>query len=231
MREQYGRDDNLELSRLDSLGDSDRLRADARRELTEAGERFVPPAHHEGADPSDSVWVTVDSDGRVESVDISRHWLDRLDAEGFPSALHAAYTSAVRKLVNASVLATLAAQEEIGRHPFAPPNPPAGRPTPTPEPPAPGPVDERDWLSQTWQAIEDIDEQLRRLDQISTDIEFRESREKILTSPEGHLTARINGGGVTTITGDPQSIRNASTEQLRLAALALFRAAAEATEN
>lgn len=230
MPDRYGHDDDLRLPDLDILGDSDELHAQVRRELADVGDHYVPPPRHEGADGSDSIWVTVDAEGKIESVDISRHWRDRLDSERFPAALHEAYTDAVRKLINANALAALIAQEKGGGQPVEP-NSPAdvrwARVAPPPEPPA----DDREWLNQTWRLLEDIDEQLRRLHHISAEAHLRESREQTVTSPQGYLRARVRSGGITEITGDPRGIRSADPEQLRLEALGLLRAAAEVVEN
>ncbi|ROT32132.1 hypothetical protein [Micromonospora sp. HM5-17] len=227
MPDRYGHDDDLRLPDLDVLGDSDKLQAELRRELANVGDHYVPPPRHEGADGSDSIWVTIDAEGHIESVDISRHWRDRLGSERFPAALHEAYTDAVRKLINANALAALVAQEQVGGQPVAPRDPTDVRSDQTDAAPEP-PVDDQEWLNQTWRLLEDIDTQLRRLHHISADVHLRE---QTVTSPQGYLRARVRGGGITDITGDIQYIRSANPEQLRMEALGLFRTVAKVVEN
>ncbi|MBF9131048.1 hypothetical protein I0C86_19095 [Plantactinospora sp. S1510] len=233
MSQRYDRDDDLNLASLDFLGDSNVLRAQARRELDAAGGRIRPAAHHEGADRTDSIRVSVDAEGQVESVEITRGWQERIDPAGFPAALFEAYAAGVQKLITGSALAAFAKEEESGGDPFGlgrRPKSPFGpdergtdryaRPRQVAEPEP----DDRDWLAITRSTLDDLDDQLRRLDRIDIGLVAADDPERTLTSPHGHLTARIQGRGIAGITGDTQRIRGASTEQLRLEAIGLFRA-------
>jgi hypothetical protein len=214
----HSRGNDLELSSLDFLGATADLQAQAQEQIREAS-GTAPPTSQQGADPSDSVWVSIDAEGRVEDVDISRSWRDRIEPGAFPAALFEAYLDGVRKVVSAVAVDALASQEQTGGAPGS--DRPAA--TGSAEPPA----DEREWLSATWSLLEEVDEQLRRLDRINATIEARDGRRTTLTSPHGYLSARIEGPAISEITGDVQRLRVAGTEQLRLEALALFRAAAE----
>ncbi|MFK3985257.1 hypothetical protein ACI2K4_33395 [Micromonospora sp. NPDC050397] len=239
MAQRYGHDEGLTLARLDSLGDSEQLREEARRQLTQAGGSVHLSTHYEGTDRSNSIWVSVDPGGQVVGVELSRLWRERLEPAGFASALFESYGDAVRKLTNTTALAALAAREESGGRPFDPAVPAdagsgtmpvtaaagrsGGRPQRQPVPEEP--VDEREWLASTWDLLEDINRRLRRLDRINSESTARESSEETLTSPHGHFTVRLRGRTIAGVTGDLHRVRGASDDQLRREALAVFRAA------
>lgn len=210
----HGRGDDLELSSLDFLGETADLQAQVQRQVD-------PPAagRRQGADPSESVWISVDAEGRVEGVEISRSWRDRIEPDAFPAALFQAYTDGLRKMVDATAVAALASRPE------------PGGPVESERPAAAGvaepPAGEREWLAATWALLHDLDDQLRRLDRITAVVEARDGGRTTVTSPHGYLAARMEGPAISEITGDVQRLRAAGTEQLRLEALALFRAAAE----
>jgi hypothetical protein len=189
------------------------------------------PEQQEGADESDSIWVSIDSTGRVVGVDISGGWRDRMGHTAFPGALVAAYNDAVRRLVDASVVATLSAEEQAGRRPFES-RPDSQDPQAAPAPPvAERPMDQDDWLASIGRLLHDIDEELRQVGRTMTEVAVRNRGETALSSPYGYFTAQLSGSVISAITGDIQRIRVASNEQLRLEALALFHAVAEATEH
>jgi hypothetical protein len=222
----HGRHDDLALSSLDFLGESADLLARAQEQVREAS-GSPPPASQRGADASDSVRVAIDAEGRVEGVEISPGWRDRIEPDAFPASLFDAYAGAVRKMVDAAAVAALRSQEGAGEtsEPARPATAGVAGPPATAGVAGP-PADEREWLAATWSLLHDIDEQLRRLDQVNTAVEARDGRRATVASPHGYLTARMEGPAIREITGDVQRLRAAGTEQLRLEALALFRAIA-----
>lgn len=221
--QRHRRDDSLELATLDFLGETADLYAQVQEQLREAGADPYPPRQQEGADQSDSVWVSIDAEGRADSVDVSRHWRDRMQPGAFPTALFEAYTDAVRKLVDATAVVALAA--EGGPRDDAPGGTTGSRTAPADVPEQP--ADEREWLVTVRQLLDGIDDQLRRLDRISTEIEVRDRRTATVTSPHGYLTAKTEGQAIIEITGDVHRIRAATDDRLRLEALSLLQAATD----
>jgi hypothetical protein len=219
--------DDLELASLDFLGDADRRREEARKEMSEAGADGHPASSQEGADQTDSVWVCMDTEGRVQGIEISRHWRGRMEPGAFAAALFEAYVDAVRKLINRAAVAALASRQEAEvRLESDLPSVAGSRTVPPRRVPEPQ-VDEREWLAATWDLLAGIDDQLRRIDEINRKLDARDRRTTTLVSPQGYLTARIEGQAISEISGDAQRIRTAGDEQLRLEALALFRAATD----
>ncbi|HEY0696934.1 MAG TPA: hypothetical protein VGD43_03900, partial [Micromonospora sp.] len=104
-----GRDHGL--ARLDGLGDPAELRARAAQAMRDLDPDPRPSAPQQGADPSDSVWVTVDMVGTVVDVSISRCWPDRLAADQLGDAILAAYSRARAKRAAAIALARMRAEE------------------------------------------------------------------------------------------------------------------------
>ena len=85
-----------------------------------------------------------------------------------------------------------------------------------------------EWLRASQATLDGVTAELARLSRIETSTG---AGERLMTSPNGYLTLRILGQGLVGITGDDQRIRAADSEQLRLDALAAFRAAALATNG
>ncbi|GII23035.1 hypothetical protein [Planosporangium mesophilum] len=212
-----GRDD-LKLASLDGLGDSEALRAEAEQAVRAAGGDVSPPRYQEGADASDSVRVTVDGRGELESVDISRHWRDRLAVGGLAGALFEAYTAALTKAVSALGLAAMTGDHALAGQPSrADGN--EDWPRPDPE------VDEERWLAASWAMLDEIHAELRRLTALEADSAAAAHRDTTLSSPRGCFTVRLRGRDIVEITGDISRIAMAEAEQLRLDALAVLRAA------
>jgi hypothetical protein len=216
-----GRDDESALASLDGLGDSHLLRAQAEQQLRASGGEVVTARHHQGGDASDSVWVTVDPRGGVESIDISRTWRDRLAVGNLGAAVLEAYTAAVQKALSAAALATLAGDRTATRQPeWAGSDDPGSTWTQFESE-----VDERRWLAETWDVLDGVDAELHRLTALEAESATIAERDTTLSSPHGYLTVRLRGRGVVDITGDVPRIALADPEQLRLDALAVFRAA------
>jgi hypothetical protein len=215
-----GRDDDLTLARLDVLGDSDGLRAQAEQLMRTAGGETRAPDHHEGADESDSIWVAVDARGRVESVDISRRWREQLGVGRFADGLFEAYTAAVGKSLTAAASAALSDEQE----PQAPAWPDASIPGPDRAQPEPL-EDDRAWLATTWNALDGIDAELKRLTRMEADGVGAADHDTALSSPGGYLTVRLRGRTLVGISGNVTRIATADAQQLRLDALAALRAA------
>jgi hypothetical protein len=194
------RDIDLALSQLDSLGDTQTLRAQA--EAFAAGQELVPASRYDSADPSQSIWVEVDPRGRFLGVEISRTWTDRLQPAQFAEALFSAYTTAVQK-----AFATELAAGRIGQ---------AAKPVA--EPRADGPA-AADWVAEAEARLRRIDEKLRRLPTGPAEPD-REVR-----SPNGYLTLQLNAGSLSAITGNTEALERAHRELLREDVLDVFRRA------
>lgn len=215
----FGSDD-FKLESLDFLGDEDELRARARQELLAAGENVDAPGRQDGTDETGSIRVSMDRDGAIEEVDVNRQWSERLGAGEFANALLSAYNAAAAKHMNAAALAAFAAQER-GEDPdrrgsFA------GGSTGLPDP-----ADERVWLGAIWSKLSDNDDVLHRIERGERLV----SNERTFTGPHGYLTARLEGGAITGIRGDAELIESADAGQLRVEALAVFRAAHQDKEG
>jgi hypothetical protein len=86
--------DDFGLADLTGIGDPGQLRA--RAEAATAGLEVDSrsDASQEGADASDSVWVTMTPDGAVADVSISRRWTERLADDRLGEAVLSAYRQA-----------------------------------------------------------------------------------------------------------------------------------------
>jgi hypothetical protein len=142
-----------------------------------------------GADPTESVHVTVDARGVVADLEVAQRWRNRLLVEGFAAAVFDAYTTARERAVEAFTLAMLAA-ERVGKDP---PRPPTARlpdrPASTAQPAAP-----------TYRRGET-------------------PRFRYYTGPYACLTAVLHGRAVAGLIGDLLKIRYAETEFLQEEAL------------
>jgi hypothetical protein len=203
---------DLTLASLDSIGDPDDLRDQVRRQLHDGRADGQPPPVQEGADGSDSVWVSIDAQGGLVGVEISRQWRDRIGPADFPSALFDAYTEATRKVLTASALAKFTGTAEP---------PPAAQPDRS----ADRPVDGRDWLAQTWVALDEVETELDRLARLDAAASGSTAGERTVPGPDGLLTARVRGANIVGVTGSTARIAAAGVEQLRHEATAVLRAA------
>jgi hypothetical protein len=193
------------LVSLDVPGDPAELEAQARQALAELD--GDPTADRpEGADPTNSIWVTTDRDGRVESVEVSRQWRDRIEPGEFGNALLAAYGSATMKAIAAAARSDLA-----GDHRSAAPA----------EPVYPF-LDGDDWLAHIRDVLDQADERVRAAERLEH-AGAVDSADRTVVSPNGMLTVRLRGTTLVGITSDIMSIRRADAEQLRLEILDVFR--------
>lgn len=205
---------DFKLESLDFLGDEDELRARARQELLAAGENVDTPGRQDGTDETGSIRVSMDRDGAVEDVDVNRQWSERLSAGEFANALLAAYNAAAAKHMNAAALAAFAAQER-GEEPTRR----TGYDNATTG--LPDPADERVWFGAIWSKLSDNDDMLHRIERG----ERLANNERTVTGPHGYLTAQLDSRAITGIRGDAELIKSADAGQLRVEALAVFRAA------
>ena len=207
------------LASLDSLGDPAELEAQARRQIAEMGGNAPQPGSRvEGADATNSIWVSIDTEGRVEGIEVSRNWRDRLDPGAFGSALLEAYKNAQDKTVQArAVAAFIAMSEGRPRYRTAPVVPAAREPNPEDDP-------ER-WLAETLEAINKITDRVKAMERGETVPDQPALGETVVKSPNELLTLRYQGRQIVEITGEVMQIRRTDPESLRLEALDLFRAA------
>jgi hypothetical protein len=195
------------LASLDVLGDPADLEARARQAMAELGDD--PAADRpEGADPTNSIWVTADRDGRVQSVEVSRQWRDRVEPGEFGNALLAAYGSATMKAIAAAARADLAESD--------------GRPAPVAGPVGDTHPDGGDWLAHQRAILEQADERVRAAERLERSGPVDDA-DRTVVSPNGMLTVRLRGGTLVGVTSDIMSIRRADAEQLRLEILDVFR--------
>jgi len=206
-----GDDDWPRLSSLDTLGDDGALRAAGRLATGQAAaRRDEVPDRLVGEDPTGAVRVTVDDRGRVVDVAVDKHWRDRVGAQRFADGLFGAYTEAVRTAMDAAAGAALS--REPGR--------PGPRPASPPPDPAldPQPEEHWRWQTATWAKLGEVEAELARMRRAPAALP-----EETVRGPNGMLTARRSGGGVTGITGETRLIAYAEAEQLRTDALAVLR--------
>jgi hypothetical protein len=192
------------LASLDALGDPADLEAQAREAMAEFG---IDADRPEGADPTNSIWVTTDRDGRVQSVEVSRQWRDRIEPGEFGAALLAAYGSATMKAIAAAARADLAEGD--------------GRQAPAADPLESYP-DGGDWLAHQREILERADERVRAAERLERTGPVDDA-DRTIVSPNGMLTVRLRGTTLVGVTSDIMSIRRADAEQLRLEILDVFR--------
>lgn len=206
------------LPSLEYSGDLAELEADARRQVAQA-EREGPPSDRPvGTDSTNSIWITVDADNLVESIEISRRWKDQLDSTRFGAALFEAYGDALSKALGARAIRALAAKQERSAR---------GEPAPATDEWGEREVDVDDetWFRELQASVERLSAQLDAYRRMAAEGGATEEYERELKSPNEMFTMRLQGPAVVAITGDVMQIRRADAEQLRLEALDLFRAA------
>lgn len=211
--QQGSRHERLKLASLDFLGDDSVLREQADRALRETG-RELRPEECSGADQTGSVRVVVGTQREVSAVTIARDWRSRLGPSGFADALFEAYVAAVQAALELAALLRLQTEQ---KGPAAPEQKPLDR---SPE----RDVDEHTWLRDTWRTLSDLDAELDAATRLR-----RRTDESSMSSPNGCLTLRLRGGGITGITGDVRRIARADAGQLQFEARSLFRAFALAS--
>ncbi|MFG1654250.1 hypothetical protein ACGFIE_30380 [Micromonospora sp. NPDC049275] len=208
--QQDGRHERRKLASLDFLGDDSALREQADRALRETGHE-LRPGECSGADHTGAVRVVVDTKREVSAVAIARDWRGRLGPGGFAGALFEAYVAGVQAALELAALLRLQAEEREGG-PASPEQDPLNRASERD-------VDEHTWLRDTWRTLHDLDAELDAATRVA-----RRSDESSMSSPNGCLTLRIRGGGITGIAGDVRRIARADAGQLQFEARSLFRA-------
>jgi hypothetical protein len=197
---------------LDFLPDRRSLEAQARRQLAELQRDGPIVDDGVGADSTNSIWMTVDPDGTIESIEISRRWKDQLDS----NHVRGRCVRGVPQLPSRKRLLAGAARD--CRRWTEPP----------PEPPPPEELEERP-DPETW-ARRNEDRLERITSAVDADIrrvrgEDVADHETVLKSPEEFFTLRLRGRVIVELTADIMKVRRADAEQLRLEALDLFKAA------
>lgn len=155
---------------------------------------------YKAADATESIWVTVDPQGRLVDVEISRTWSERLDPATFGDALFGAYMTAMQK----ALIVESAAREE--------PPPPRRRQAPPAEE-----LSYEEWLAGVRADLEKMDAALRAAR--ASEIVAEEERE--IRGRNGYLTLVMQGGAPTGITGGA-ALAHARRERLREDALDIF---------
>jgi len=187
----------LDLAVLDDvLGDEDSL-----REQVDALLETVEPADsYQTADPSESIWVTVDPDGRLVDVLIRRTWPEHLEPATFGPALLGAYTAAAEK--------ALAVRMSMWEEPA---------PDTRPQVATDDGLSHEEWLRRVRGRLDEVDAKLlamaREEPESPGEQEFR--------GVNGYLTLLMETGGLVGITANP-AIAYAELERLREDVLDIF---------
>jgi len=193
--------------------DKDQRRREALADLAKVGGRsYRAPTHEEAGDDSDTVRVAVDQAGKVVEVHIRSDWRDRLGAGGLGPAMLEARKNAAAAMARARSLGALAEQE---RRAAEGPEPDRDRwPLPYVEPMT---------IDQLWQRLSDNEDRLYRRQKAAR--AAAEGNTRTVGGPLGLLSGRCAGRVLVSITAEPMRVQRADTEQLRHAALELFRQA------
>lgn len=161
---------------------------------------------YDGADATQSVWVTVDERGRLASLEISRTWRTRMSADKVPDAVYESYAAAMRRRVT-----ELADQLDVRA--------PARRERTRP------PLG--DVATEAHAAIEEARAVLRA----ERDSDRKAGEVTEFRGPNGYLALRVRDGVVVGLTGDPAALANANPGLLRDDAFEAFRSANLVTQN
>jgi hypothetical protein len=207
--------EGLSLARLDSRGDEADVHDEMRALLSAGGQSMQPP--YEGQDASGSVWVSVSARVRVDNVEFSSAWPDRLQPGDVARALFESYNDAKNKAYTAAALT--AYQERQQGH-----DTPASADASAFVLP---PDDDRAWLRAVRNTLEDIEVDIHQRSRG----EIGRSPEDTVSSSLGCFRARVQGNAVVDITGDSLAIRGSSADQLRREAMQVFQRAQGSTDD
>jgi hypothetical protein len=187
----------LDLAVLDDvLGDEDSL-----REQVDALLETVEPADsYQAADPSESIWVTVDPDGRLVDVLIRRTWPEHLEPATFGDALLGAYTAAAEKAM-AVRMSTWEDQAPVGQ----------------PQVAATDELSHEEWLARVRGRLDEVDAMQRAMARAETE----SPGEQEIRGVNGYLTMLTRAGGLVSITANP-AVAYAELERLREDVLDIF---------
>jgi hypothetical protein len=196
------------LVRLEELGDTDELRAQAAVEFDVDGAE--PSDTYQVAEPTGSIWVTVDHRGRLADVRINHRWADRVDPAAFAGTLFGMYTRAVRK----ALVVELSHQDEE-------PPPRSRRPEPEPE------LSYEEFLAKVGAQLEANETALRALARA----EVARHDETELRSEHGYVTLHLRGPNPVGLTANTGVLGYANSEVLRGDVLGVFADAGLTTED
>jgi hypothetical protein len=206
-----GRQNDHGLAGLDGLGDPAELRARAEEAIAVLDIDPRPGASQEGADASNSVWVTVSPSGAILDVSISRQWTDRLPVERLGEAVLEAYFRAQEKRGASAALAAMR-QSDVGGPDDAPAEPyDPGMPD----------IDDPRWLGWVWQSI---DEAGLRADQLLARRPVDTAAERTVAGPNGYVRVQATGPRVTAVLVDAPSVAKRNPDAVAVDARAAFEA-------
>jgi hypothetical protein len=192
--------DEFVLAELE-LGDQETLRAQANEMVRAHREASGASGLYQAADPTRTVWVTVDRTAKLVDVRIGHNWSSKLTADRFPAALFGAYTTAAQ-----TALLVEAAEQEprvAAASPFEP---------------IPTGLSEEEWEYRTRALLADTEDQLATIQRA----EDAMPTEDTLRGRYGYLTLHLRAGSPMGITADPRALLSADAERLRLDALDVF---------
>lgn len=164
----------------------------------------APADQYKASDPSRSLWVIVDPDGKVLRFDVSSSWQTRLPAAEFGQVLMTTYLDAVR------IAATVERQARREHR---------DEPQPVSFQSWSGMPDLETWLAQVKAEQAAISRQLR---------EAREHADKVslevtaLHSPYGLVTLQIRNGALVGLTANAAAISQSNVGQLQQDLWAVF---------
>lgn len=199
------------LARLDALGDPDEVRRQAEEALRGADPDPRPGAHQEGADATNSVWVTVDVAGNVIDVSISRRWSERLPGQRLGAAVLQAYSQAHEKRVAAAALAALrgpvdGSTADDSVEPYDPHMPDISDPR---------------WLGWVWQSLGEAG---LRLDRLAAARPADGPGERTIAGPGGYVQVEAAGTAVTGVRVDAVGVAERQPDLVAADARAAFAA-------
>jgi len=231
----------MQPGKIDFLDFSDleHLRQQALAKLPVSGEKPVPRERYEGTDGSGMIAVTINAQGFVIDVDVSRDWSKSLSADGFAAALQQAYGFAVVASLEDVALGELWEDEQqraaqrrheaevrlAAQRGEAPPPPLPGDEDPQPDQ---APEDPRDWLAWIQDSLHTIGNELHRIEMIERGA--ANEQDKTTWGSHGYLKVIHCGPEIVSITGEPGRIRMAEHYQLKSEALEVLRNAQHETD-
>lgn len=209
-----------ELRSLDFLGDRQALKAAALADLEAVGgKNYRAPQYEEAGDSTNTVRVAVSRKLAVMDVHISSEWRAVLRPHNLGPALLEAHRNATTAMMNSLALASLAEQERKaadgeGHEP--------SEPDPLPEAP------DAD-IKQIWRMLSDVEDMMYRADKMSRQAAADNTR--TVHGTLGLFKGVCEGRALVSISAELTLIQQVDTEQLRSAALDLFRQVDEIMER
>jgi hypothetical protein len=168
------------LADLSGIGDPGQLRARAEEAMAGLDVDSRPGASQQGADASDSVWVTVTTEGAVADISISRRWSERLADDRLGEAVLAAYRQAEQKRAVAETRDHRDAADQ--RYDLDMPD-----------------LDDPRWLDWVWATLSDSQ---RRVERLSARQPQETVQERTVAGPAGYVRLRVVDSTVTDVLVD-----------------------------